>query len=104
MPVVAIAAKLATFPGCTLFLDDVVRLPNGVEIKVCPGEIVIRSWHGRVFEYLRAGLSYRQIAEHALAISNGTAVRALEGSIVCGPWSAQKPSTEAVAAPFYAGR
>jgi 3,4-dihydroxy-2-butanone 4-phosphate synthase len=92
------ARKIAAMTGGDLYLDDAVRLPGHVVVSVTERGVTLR--HGATiatttYEDLPAGLTFRQIAAHALAVSqavtgNGPAVKQVSGSVVTGPWSGQQ--------------
>ena len=84
------ARKLATLTGGTQRLDT-VHISGGVAIVVVDHSIdICRTLVGRAptYERLPAGLTYRQIAEHALAVANllpGQVLPALGRAY--GPWT-----------------
>mgnify|MGYP003512544816 CR=1 FL=1 len=72
------AAKLATLTSGTLILNDVVRVEGvrRVEIVVASTGITLRVGRGNEsYEHLPAGLTFRQIADHAFAVASGETVR-----------------------------
>lgn len=84
-----VATKLAAMTCGTADENRAIVSPSA-ELRVDYDGITLTTGAGQVFEFFAKGLTYRQIADHV----NNIMARGgcpLTGSVVVGPWSAQKP-------------